>query len=148
MIEVRSLTKRFGRTVAVDDLSFAMSPGRVTGFLGPNGSGKSTTMRVILGLALPTKGSAQVNGRPYRALRAPLRQVGSMFDARAVHGVLPVVLPVLYRPVRSCSDVQACCSTLGIDRSLAALAMRATLRAASPPRTASPSAPRMTRWTS
>ena len=86
MIEVRSLTKRFGRTAAVDDLSFAVRPGRVTGFLGPNGSGKSTTMRVILGLALPTKGSALVNGRPFRALKAPLREVGSMLDARAVHG--------------------------------------------------------------
>jgi ABC-2 type transport system ATP-binding protein len=85
MIEVRRLTKRFGRTVAVDDLSFAVHPGRVTGFLGPNGSGKSTTMRVILGLALPTKGTTLVNGRPYRTLSAPLREVGSMLDARAVH---------------------------------------------------------------
>jgi ABC-2 type transport system ATP-binding protein len=86
MIEVRNLTKRFGRTVAVDDLSFAVRPGRVTGFLGPNGSGKSTTMRAILGLALPTRGTALVNGRPYRVLPAPLREVGSMLDARAVHG--------------------------------------------------------------
>jgi ABC-2 type transport system ATP-binding protein len=86
MIEVRNLTKRFGRTVAVDDLSFAVRPGRVTGFLGPNGSGKSTTMRAILGLAVPTKGAALVDGRRYRALPAPLREVGSMLDARAVHG--------------------------------------------------------------
>ena len=86
MIEVRNLTKRFGRTVAVDDLSFVVRPGRVSGFLGPNGSGKSTTMRAILGLALPTSGIALVSGRRYRALPAPLREVGSMLDARAVHG--------------------------------------------------------------
>jgi ABC-2 type transport system ATP-binding protein len=86
MIEVRNLTKRYGGTVAVDDLSFTVHPGRVTGFLGPNGSGKSTTMRAILGLALPTRGASLVNGRPYRALPAPLREVGSLLDARAVHG--------------------------------------------------------------
>jgi ABC-2 type transport system ATP-binding protein len=86
MIEVRSLTKRYRRTVAVRELSFTVRPGRVTGFLGPNGSGKSTTMRVILGLDRPTSGSATVNGRSYRQLPAPLREVGAMLDARAVHG--------------------------------------------------------------
>jgi ABC-2 type transport system ATP-binding protein len=85
MIDVQDLTKRSGRTVAVDGLSFTVRPGRVTGFLGPNGSGKSTTMRVILGLDRPTRGSVLVNGRPYRQLRAPLREVGSMLDAKALH---------------------------------------------------------------
>jgi ABC-2 type transport system ATP-binding protein len=86
MIEVQSLTKRYRRTVAVRELSFTVRPGRVTGFLGPNGSGKSTTMRVILGLDRPTSGSATVNGRSYQQLPAPLREVGAMLDARAVHG--------------------------------------------------------------
>jgi ABC-2 type transport system ATP-binding protein len=86
MIDVQGLTKRYGRTVAVDALSFTVRPGRVTGFLGPNGSGKSTTMRVTLGLDRPTAGAVLVNGRPYRELPAPLREVGSMLDARALHG--------------------------------------------------------------
>ena len=81
MIEATGLTKRYGRTLAVDGLSFQVRPGRVTGFLGPNGAGKSTTMRLILGLDAPT-----VNGRSYRELPAPLREVGALLDARAVHG--------------------------------------------------------------
>jgi len=85
MITVVNMTKRYGPTTAVDDLSFTVQPGCVTGFLGPNGSGKSTTMRVVLGLDAPTAGEALVNGRRYGALRAPLREVGSMLDARAVH---------------------------------------------------------------
>jgi ABC-2 type transport system ATP-binding protein len=85
MIEVLQLTKRYGPTVAVDGLSFTVRPGHVTGFLGPNGSGKSTTMRVLLGLDAPTAGEARVNGRRYVELRAPLRQVGALLDARAVH---------------------------------------------------------------
>ena len=85
MIEVRGLTKRFGTTVAVDDLSFTVGPGRVTGFLGPNGAGKTTTMRVILGLDRPTSGSALVNGRPYAGLRRPLHEVGALLDAKGVH---------------------------------------------------------------
>lgn len=85
MIDVRSLTKRYGSTVAVEDLSFTVRPGHVTGFLGPNGSGKSTTMRVVLGLDAPTKGEARVNGRRYEELRAPLQEVGAMLDAQAVH---------------------------------------------------------------
>jgi ABC-2 type transport system ATP-binding protein len=85
VIEVTTLTKRYGSTVAVDDLSFAVPPGHVTGFLGPNGSGKSTTMRVILGLDAPTAGGARVLGRRYDELAAPLRVVGSLLDARAVH---------------------------------------------------------------
>src|SRR5262249_51042100 len=74
-IEVRGLTKRFGGETAVDDLSFTVAAGRVTGFVGPNGAGKSTTMRMILGLDAPDAGCALVNGRPYAALRQPLRHV-------------------------------------------------------------------------
>ncbi|MBX6343213.1 MAG: ATP-binding cassette domain-containing protein, partial [Thermomicrobiaceae bacterium] len=85
-IEVRGLTKRFGEKVAVDDLSFAVRPGQVTGFLGPNGAGKSTTMRMILGLDRPDAGTALVNGRPFAASRAPLREVGALLDAKEVHG--------------------------------------------------------------
>ncbi|MGV9308062.1 ABC transporter ATP-binding protein [Nonomuraea sp. NPDC003727] len=85
MIQTQRLTKRFRATVAVDDLSIAVEPGKVTGFLGPNGSGKSTTMRMIMGLARPTSGSATVNGRPYRKLRHPLREIGALLDAEAVH---------------------------------------------------------------
>ncbi len=86
MIEVEHLSKRYGRTVAVDDLSFAVKPGRVTGFLGPNGAGKSTTMRMMLGLDEPAAGRVLIDGRPYRALTEPLRQVGALLEARSVHG--------------------------------------------------------------
>ena len=85
MLEVRGLTKRFGPTVAVDDLSFTVRPGRVTGFLGPNGAGKTTTMRVILGLDRPTSGAALVNGSPYASLRRPLHEVGALLDAKGMH---------------------------------------------------------------
>jgi ABC-2 type transport system ATP-binding protein len=85
MIETRGLTKRYGPTLAVDDLSFTIQPGQVTGFLGPNGSGKSTTMRMILGLDRPTSGQALINGRPYRELDHPLRTVGALLDAKWVH---------------------------------------------------------------
>jgi ABC-2 type transport system ATP-binding protein len=84
-IEVRGLTKRYGDTRAVDGLSFTASAGRVTGFVGPNGAGKSTTMRMILGLAAPDRGVALVNGRPYAALDAPLREIGALLDAGALH---------------------------------------------------------------
>jgi ABC-2 type transport system ATP-binding protein len=84
-IEVRGLTKRYGRTVAVEGLSFAVAPGTVTGFVGPNGAGKSTTMRMILGLDFPDDGEALVGGRPYRELATPLRRVGALLDAEAVH---------------------------------------------------------------
>jgi ABC-2 type transport system ATP-binding protein len=86
MIKVDHLTKRFGDQLAVDDLSFDVRPGSVTGFLGPNGAGKTTTMRMILGLDRPTAGRSTVNGRPYRDLRVPLREVGALLDARAFHG--------------------------------------------------------------
>lgn len=85
MIQLRGLTKRFGDSVAVDDLTFDVVPGRVTGFLGPNGAGKSTTMRMILGLDRPTAGEALVEGRPYRELDQPLRRVGALLEADAVH---------------------------------------------------------------
>src|SRR5512132_2510284 len=85
MIEVQGLTKRYGDKLAGDGLSFTVQPGRVTGFLGPNGAGKSTTMRLILGLDAPTRGSATVNGRPYRRHAAPLREVGALLEARSVH---------------------------------------------------------------
>jgi ABC-2 type transport system ATP-binding protein len=85
MIEARGLTKRYGDKVAVDDLSFGVRPGVVTGFLGPNGAGKSTTMRMILGLDAPTSGSVTVNGKPYREHTAPLREVGALLEARSVH---------------------------------------------------------------
>jgi ABC-2 type transport system ATP-binding protein len=88
MIEANSLTKRYGDKIAVDDLSFVVQPGIVTGFLGPNGAGKSTTMRMILGLDRPTRGQALVNGRPYTKAKAPLREVGALLDAKAVHGGL------------------------------------------------------------
>jgi len=85
MIEVNGLTKRYGKTLAVDRLSFRVEPGVVTGFVGPNGAGKSTTMRMVLGLDRPTAGAATVAGRPYRELAHPLRQVGALLDASAVH---------------------------------------------------------------
>jgi ABC-2 type transport system ATP-binding protein len=85
MIEAAGLTKRYGTTVAVDDLSFTVPPGQVTGFLGPNGAGKSTTMRLILGLDAPTSGAVTVNGRPYRACRRPLFEVGALLEARSFH---------------------------------------------------------------
>ena len=85
MIEARSLTKRYGQTMAVDQLSFDVRPGQVTGFLGPNGSGKSTTMRMILGLDAPTSGAAVVNGRPYVESPWPLREVGALLEAKAFH---------------------------------------------------------------
>src|SRR6201994_3674977 len=85
MIEINELTKRYGATTAVSDLTFPVRPGTVPGFLGPNGAGKSTTMRMILGLDEPTSGSVTVNGRPPRAHRAPLHEVGGLLAPRPVH---------------------------------------------------------------
>ena len=85
MIEARGLSKRFGHVVAVDDLSFDVRPGTVTGFLGPNGSGKSTTMRMIMGLDSPASGSVTVLGRRYHDLPWPLREVGGLLEAKAIH---------------------------------------------------------------
>ena len=85
MIDVTNLTKRYGTKVAVNDLSFSVARGSVTGFLGPNGSGKSTTMRMILGLDHPTSGTATIGGKPYRDARWPLREVGALLEARSIH---------------------------------------------------------------
>jgi ABC-2 type transport system ATP-binding protein len=85
MIAVEALTKRYGTATAVDHFSFEVTPGVVTGFLGPNGSGKSTTMRMIMGLDMPTSGTALVNGMPAAALPWPLREVGALLDAKAYH---------------------------------------------------------------
>lgn len=84
-IQVQALSKRYGRTWAVRDLSFEVRPGKVTGFLGPNGAGKSTTMRSIVGLDRPTSGRALIDGTRYAQLRAPLRAVGTMLDAKSAH---------------------------------------------------------------
>ncbi len=86
MIEARGLSKRYGDTVAVDNLSFTVEPGRITGFLGPNGAGKTTTMRLILGLDRPTTGTVTVNGKQLARLAWPMREVGALLDAKAVHG--------------------------------------------------------------
>ena len=85
MIELSNVTKRYGDTIAVDDLSFEVRSGEVTGFLGPNGAGKSTTMRMIVGLDTPTEGNVAIDGRQYRDLRFPLRHVGALLEARAAH---------------------------------------------------------------
>jgi ABC-2 type transport system ATP-binding protein len=86
MIEAVGLTKRFGDRLAVDQLSFTVRPGQVTGFLGPNGAGKSTTMRMILGLDRPTAGVVTVNGQPFAQMKRPMREVGALLDAKAIHG--------------------------------------------------------------
>jgi len=105
MIEATALTKRYGSKTAVDAVSFAIRPGRVTGFLGPNGAGKSTTMRMIVGLHRPTSGAVTVDGKAYRDLRAPLTEVGILLDARAYH------------PGRSARDhLRALAATHGIGR--------------------------------
>src|ERR1700709_1238773 len=96
MIEARSLSKKYGDKVAVDDLSFTVRPGVVTGFLGPNGAGKSTTMRMILGLDAPTSGTVTVNGKPYREHAKPLQTVGALLEARAVPPSGPA-----YNPLRA-----------------------------------------------
>ncbi|MCU1488779.1 MAG: transporter related protein [Acidimicrobiaceae bacterium] len=85
MIEARGLTKRYGDKVAVEQLSFTVRPGVVTGFLGPNGSGKSTTMRMIMGLDVPNAGSATINGRSFHDLNWPLHEVGALLEAKAIH---------------------------------------------------------------
>src|ERR1700748_3234750 len=86
MIEVRGLTKRYGAKIAVDDLTFGIEPGKVTGFLGPNGAGKTTTMRCILGLDYANEGTVTVDGKVYPDLAYPMREVGALLDAKAVHG--------------------------------------------------------------
>jgi ABC-2 type transport system ATP-binding protein len=101
MISARSLTKSYRSTVAVSGLTFDVTPGAVTGFLGPNGSGKSTTMRMVMGLDVPTSGSALVNGVPFTELHWPMREVGALLDAKAFH------------PARSARDHLTCLARLG-----------------------------------
>ncbi len=86
MIEVQGLTKRYGEKTAVDGLTFGIEAGKVTGFLGPNGAGKTTTMRCILGLDYPDAGLVTVDGRDYHDMAYPMREVGALLDAKAVHG--------------------------------------------------------------
>ena len=86
MIEVRGLTKRYGEKTAVSNLSFDVVPGKVTGFLGPNGAGKTTTMRLMLGLDYPDSGGVTIDGKAYASLANPMREVGALLDAKAVHG--------------------------------------------------------------
>jgi ABC-2 type transport system ATP-binding protein len=86
MIEVRGLSKRYGEKIAVNNLSFDVVPGKVTGFLGPNGAGKTTTMRLMLGLDYPNAGSVTIDGKRYASLANPMREVGALLDAKAVHG--------------------------------------------------------------
>jgi ABC-2 type transport system ATP-binding protein len=86
MIEVRGLVKQYGAKIAVNDLSFDVEPGHVTGFLGPNGAGKTTTMRLILGLDYPDAGTVKIDGKQYAGLAYPMREVGALLDAKAVHG--------------------------------------------------------------
>ncbi len=106
MIEIRNLTKTYGRTTAVDDLTVTIRPGLVTGFLGPNGAGKSTTMRAVVGLDRPTAGDVLVAGRRYADHPAPLQEVGTLLDARAVHPGR-----------RAVSHLRALAATHGISRS-------------------------------
>lgn len=86
MIEARGLTKRYGGTLAVDNLSFTVGPGKITGLLGPNGAGKTTTMRLILGLGRATAGTVTINGKPFGRLAGPMGQVGALLEAKALHG--------------------------------------------------------------
>ncbi|MDR0782238.1 MAG: ATP-binding cassette domain-containing protein, partial [Propionibacteriaceae bacterium] len=85
MIDVTQLTKKFGAKVAVDNLTFSVRSGTVTGFLGPNGAGKTTTMRIILGLERPTKGRTRVNGRSYKGAKSPITEVGALMESRSFH---------------------------------------------------------------
>ncbi|HEX5916466.1 MAG TPA: ATP-binding cassette domain-containing protein [Nocardioides sp.] len=111
MITIDSLTKKYGRTTAVDDVSFVARPGRVTGFLGPNGAGKSTTMRMVVGLTKPTSGSSTVAGRPFAQLPNPGREIGVMLDASAQHAgrtgreILTLVQQMLGLPGRRVDEM-------------------------------------------
>ena len=114
MIQVRGLTKRYGEVTAVRNLSFDVMPGRVTGFLGPNGAGKTTTMRLILGLGYPDAGTARIDGKPYASLAYPMREVGALLDARAVHtaAVRPTTICCAWpRPITCPGGGSARCSS-------------------------------------
>ncbi|MEO9329154.1 ABC transporter ATP-binding protein [Gordonia aurantiaca] len=110
-ITIEGLTKRFGAVTAVDDLSFTVAPGRVTGFLGPNGSGKTTTLRMLLGLVEPTAGRALIGGRRYREIRRPAREVGAALEASSFHpgrtglGHLRALAPQVGVPSARCTEV-------------------------------------------
>ncbi|VFA88703.1 Daunorubicin/doxorubicin resistance ATP-binding protein DrrA [Gordonia paraffinivorans] len=110
-ITIEGLTKRFGAVTAVDDLSFTVAPGRVTGFLGPNGSGKTTTLRMLLGLVEPTAGRALIGGRPYREIRRPAREVGAALEASSFHpgrtglGHLQALAPQVGVPTARCKEI-------------------------------------------
>ncbi len=93
MIELEGLTKRYGDKVAVDQLTFTVRPGIVTGFLGPNGAGKSTTMRMLLGLDRPPPGDVRIDGKHYAQLKEPLKDIGALLEAKAVHGGRSAVQP-------------------------------------------------------
>lgn len=108
MIEAHGLVKVYGKKPAVQGISFTVQPGKVTGFLGPNGAGKSTTMRMIMGLDRPTSGDVKVNGRHYAAHKAPLREVGALLDAKAVHSsAVPTTICAPWRP-RTASRRSGC----------------------------------------
>jgi ABC-2 type transport system ATP-binding protein len=112
-LEVHRLTKRFGAVTAVDDLTFAVRPGTVTGFLGPNGAGKTTTLRMLLGLVTPTSGTATIGGRRYAEIHDPLRQVGAVLEASSFH------------PGRSARDhLRVLCAAAGLPASRADDALR------------------------
>ena len=132
MIDVDHLTKRYGRQLAVDDISFRCEPGTVTGFLGPNGAGKSTTLRMICGLTPPNAGTATVLDRPYRKLHNPGREVGVLLDASAQHCgrtgrevlALSAVVLGVHRPASTS------CSTSSGSRSRRRASASATTRSA------------------
>src|SRR6185369_9602863 len=103
MIEAINLTKRYGDVMAVDDLSFTVEPGRVTGFLGPNGAGKTTTLRMLLGLVTPNAGTATIGGRRYADLDEPARVVGAVLEASSAH-----------KGRTGRNHLRACCMTAGL----------------------------------
>lgn len=113
VIEIAGLTKHFGRVQAVNDLSFSVEPGRVTGFLGPNGAGKTTTLRMLLGLVTPTAGTATISGKPYGELDAPMREVGAALEAASFHpgrtaiNHLKMLTPMVRVPDRRAEEVLA-----------------------------------------
>ena len=121
MIEAVNLTKRYGSKIAVDNISFTVKPGTVTGFLGPNGAGKSTTMRMIMGLDKPTSGKVTVNGHPYRDLSAPLCEVGALLDAKGLHGSRNARNHLRHKPSFSASATKCLFSAAAFSTSVSAV---------------------------